>query len=181
MNKPEVFKRKDSAEARRFLAQFQNWASEQPDLTKSQAKLIKSALGFFTESAGDWATPHLLHFSAENPPFGGNWDTFLKEFRQHFESVDPGMEACNAIKYLKQGKAQTVEEFTQKFKDIGDQTGMSDIDLQERFFMALLPEIQQHLIIVNIAQGIAPTLKEAIKRAVLVDTFLHDPTMTGHM
>ncbi|GAW03132.1 gag protein [Lentinula edodes] len=70
MNKPEVFKGKDSAEARRFMAQFQNWASEQPDLTKSQAKLIKSALGFFTESAGDWATPHLLHFNGSEsfPP-----------------------------------------------------------------------------------------------------------------
>ncbi|KAJ3862474.1 hypothetical protein EV359DRAFT_83315 [Lentinula novae-zelandiae] len=66
MNKPEVFKGKDSNEAHCFRAQFQNWASEQPDLANSQAKLIKSALGFFTEGAGDWATPHLLHFNAEN-------------------------------------------------------------------------------------------------------------------
>ena len=179
MNKPKVFKGKDGAEARRFMAQFQNWASEQPDLAKSQVKLIKSALGFFTESAGDWATPHLLHFNAENPPFGGNWEAFLKEFSQRFEPMDPGMEARSEIKNLRQSKGQTVAEFAQKFKDIGDRTEMSDIDLRERFFTALLPEIRQHLITVNIAQGIAPTLKEAIKRAISVDVYLHDPTMTG--
>ncbi|GAW09657.1 gag protein [Lentinula edodes] len=151
MNKPEVFK----------------------------GKAYQVALGFFTESAGDWATPHLLHFNAEHPPFGGNWEEFLKEFVQRFESVDPGMEARSEIKNLKQSKGQTVAEFAQKFKDIGDRTGMSDIDLRERFFTALLPEIRQNLIIVNIAQGLAPTLKEAIKRAISVDVYMHDPTMTG--
>ncbi|GAW06835.1 gag protein [Lentinula edodes] len=162
MNKPEVFKGKDSAKAHHFMAQFQNWASEQPDLTKSQAKLVKVALGFFTESAGDWETPHLLHFSAGSPPFGGSWEEFLKEFGQGFELVDLGIEARSEIKNLKQSKGQTVAEFAQKFKDIRDQTEMSDIDLREHFFTALLPEIQQNLIIVN-AQGIAPTLREAIK------------------
>ncbi|KAJ3858533.1 hypothetical protein EV359DRAFT_87596 [Lentinula novae-zelandiae] len=95
--KPKVFKGKNSSEARRFRAQFQNWASEQPDLANSQVKLIKSALGFFTEGAGDWATLHLLHFSAENPPFEGSWKKFLIEFGQQFESIDPGMKAHHAI------------------------------------------------------------------------------------
>ncbi|GAW00127.1 gag protein [Lentinula edodes] len=68
MNKPEVFKGKDSAKAHHFMAQFQNWASEQPDLTKSQAKLIKSALGFFTESAGT-GQPLICYISVrETPP-----------------------------------------------------------------------------------------------------------------
>ncbi|KAJ3851368.1 hypothetical protein EV368DRAFT_83607 [Lentinula lateritia] len=120
---------KDSAEVCRFMAQFQNWALEQPDLTKSQVKLIKSALGFFTESAGDWATPHLLHLSPENPPFGGNWNKFLKKFKQCFESGDLGMEII------------TKSNFSNK--------------------------------------GIALTLKEAIKWAISVDVYLHDPTMTG--
>ncbi|GAW08190.1 gag protein [Lentinula edodes] len=179
MNKPEVFKGKDSNEARCFRAQFQNWASEQPDLAKSQVKLIKSALGFFTEGAGDWATPHLLHFNAENPLFEGSWEKFLLEFGQRFESIDPGMEARNAIQSLKQGKGQTVAEFAQKFQDIGSWTGMSDIDLREHFYSALLPKIQQNLIMVNIGQGVARTLKEAITQAVSVDVYLHDPTLTG--
>ncbi|GAW09928.1 gag protein [Lentinula edodes] len=42
MNKPKIFKGKDSAEVRRFMAQFQNWASEQPDLTKESGKAFES-------------------------------------------------------------------------------------------------------------------------------------------
>ncbi|KAJ3804087.1 hypothetical protein F5876DRAFT_83806 [Lentinula aff. lateritia] len=56
---------------------------------------------------------------------------------------------------------------------------MSDINLRERFYSALLPEIRQNLITVNIGQGVAQTLKEAITRAVSVDVYLHDPTLTG--
>ncbi|KAJ4475512.1 hypothetical protein J3R30DRAFT_3500024 [Lentinula aciculospora] len=60
MNKPELFKGSSSAEARRFIAQYQSWAMEQPDLSNNEGKLIKAALGFFSGKAADWATPYLL-------------------------------------------------------------------------------------------------------------------------
>ncbi|KAJ4482172.1 hypothetical protein J3R30DRAFT_3699529 [Lentinula aciculospora] len=36
MNKPELFKGSSSAEARRFIAQYQSWAVEQPDLKDNE-------------------------------------------------------------------------------------------------------------------------------------------------
>ncbi|GAW03127.1 gag protein [Lentinula edodes] len=56
---------------------------------------------------------------------------------------------------------------------------MSDIDLKKPFYSALLPGIQQNPITVNIGQGVARTLKEAITQAVSVDVYVHDPILTG--
>ncbi|KIK50403.1 hypothetical protein GYMLUDRAFT_51230 [Collybiopsis luxurians FD-317 M1] len=179
MVKPHPFKGQSSAEACRFIAHFESWASEQADLKNDDAKAIKAALGFLSGGAADWATPYLSAFNAKQVLFNGKWVEFLQAFKLRFESIDPGMEACNAIKKVQQGKGQTVAEFAQKFKDIGDQSGLSDTDLQEQFYSALLPEICQNLIIVNIAQGLAQTLDEAIRRAISVDAFLHDPSMSN--
>ncbi|KIK50232.1 hypothetical protein GYMLUDRAFT_51336, partial [Collybiopsis luxurians FD-317 M1] len=172
MVKPDPFKGQSSAEACRFIAHFESWASEQSDLKGNEAKAIKAALGFLSGRAADWATPYLSAFNAKQILFNGKWVEFLQAFKLRFESIDPGMEAHNAIKKVQQGKGQTVAEFAQKFKDI-------DTDLQKQFYSALLPEICQNLIIVNIAQGLAQTLDEAIRRAISVDIFLHDPSMSN--
>ena len=179
MNKPDPFKGQSSIEAQQFLAHFTSWATEQPDLKNDEARCIKVALGFFSGTAGDWATPYLDSFNRGTNPFNGAWNSFVDAFKLRFESIDPGMEAREAIKGLKQSKGQSVAEYSQVFKDIGDRSGLSDIDLRERFHSGLLPVIRQNLIIVNIAQGLAKSLDEAIKCAVLVDTYLHDPTMTN--
>ena len=179
MVKPDPFKGQSSAEARRFIAHFESWASEQSDLKGDEAKAIKAALGFLSGGAADWATPYLSAFNAKQVPFNGKWVDFLQAFKLRFESINPGMEARNAIKKVQQGKGQTVAEFAQKFKDIGDRSGLSDTDLRERFYSGLLPEIRQNLIIVNIAQGLAQTLDEAIRRAISVDVYLHDPSMSN--
>ncbi|KIK57499.1 hypothetical protein GYMLUDRAFT_246848 [Collybiopsis luxurians FD-317 M1] len=179
MVKPDPFKGQSSAEACRFIAHFESWASEQSDLKGDDAKAIKAALGFLSGGAVDWATPYLSAFNAKQILFNGKWVEFLQAFKLRFESINPGMEACNAIKKVQQGKGQTVAEFAQRFKDIGDQSGLSDTDLWEWIYSALLPEICQNLIIVNIAQGLAQTLDEAIRRAISVDVFLHDPSMSS--
>ncbi|KIK58487.1 hypothetical protein GYMLUDRAFT_45328 [Collybiopsis luxurians FD-317 M1] len=103
-----------SAEARRFIAHFESWASEQADLKNDDARAIKAALGFLSGGAADWATPYLSAFNAKQVPFNGKWVEFLQAFKLRFESIDPGMEARNAIKKVQQGKGQTVAEFTQK-------------------------------------------------------------------
>ena len=51
------------------------------------------------------------------------------------------------------------------------------MDLRERFHANLLPEIRKNLIIVNIGQGLAKDLDDAISHAISVDVFLRDPTM----
>ncbi|KIK66496.1 hypothetical protein GYMLUDRAFT_239435 [Collybiopsis luxurians FD-317 M1] len=175
MVKPDPFKGQSSAEARRFIAHFESWASEQSDLKGDEAKAIKAALGFLSGGAVDWATPYLSAFNAKQVLFNRKWVEFLQAFKLRFKFIDPGMEAHNAIKKVQQGKGQTIAEFAQKFKDIGDRRGLSDTDLWEWFYSGLLPEICQHLIIVNIAQGLAQTLDEAIRQAISVDVYLHDP------
>ena len=87
------------------------------------------------------------------------------------------MEACDHIKTLSQLMGQNVAEYAQNFKDIGGRTGLSDMDLLDRFNDGLLPEIKKNIVLVNIAQGIAKTLDEAIRRAVSIDTYLRDPTL----
>jgi hypothetical protein len=177
MNKPDLFKGQSSTEARRFIAQFVAWASEQPDLKNQVLKWIKAALGFISGKAADWATPYLVDINEGRVPFGSDWGVFVREFKLRFESIDPGMEAREAIQSLRQEKGQTVAEFSQVFKDVGGRTGLSDTDLLQRFHTAVLPEIRRNLVIVNIAQGVAPSLDVAIKRAISVDTYLRDPSM----
>jgi hypothetical protein len=177
MNKPDLFKGQSSTEARRFLAQFVAWASEQPDLKNQQLKWIKAALGYISGKAADWATPYLTQLNDGKAPFNGEWGVFVKEFKLRFESIDPGMEARDAIQSLRQEKGQTVAEFSQVFKDVGGRTGLSDTDLLQRFHSAVLPEIRRNLVIVNIAQGAAPSLDDAIRRAISVDMYLRDPSM----
>ena len=93
MNKPDPFKGQSSIEAQRFLAHFSSWAMEQPDLKNNEAKCIKAALGFFSGTAGDWATPYLDSFNRGTNPFNGTWNNFVDAFKLRFESIDPGMEA----------------------------------------------------------------------------------------
>ncbi|KAF5351407.1 hypothetical protein D9757_014519 [Collybiopsis confluens] len=177
MNKPDLFKGQSSTEARRFLAQFLAWASEQPDLKNNHGKTIKSALGFLTDKAADWATPYLNEYNNGRVPFAGLWPNFVAAFKLCFKSVDPEMEARAAIETIHQGKGQSAAEYSQHFKDVGGRTGLSDADLLGRFQSSLLPEIRRNLVIVNIAQGRAPTLEEAIRRAISIDVFLRDPSM----
>ncbi|KAF5363013.1 hypothetical protein D9757_013368 [Collybiopsis confluens] len=117
MNKPDLFKGQSSTEARRFLAQFLAWASEQPDLKNNHSKTIKSALGFLTDKAADWATPYLNEYNNGRVPFAGLWPNFVAAFKLRFESVDPEMEARAAMETIHQGKGQSAAEYSQHFKD----------------------------------------------------------------
>ncbi|KAF5388562.1 hypothetical protein D9757_004591 [Collybiopsis confluens] len=125
MNKPDLFKGQSSTEARRFLAQFLAWASEQPDLKSNQGKTIKSALGFLTDKAADWATPYLNEYNNGRVPFSGLWQSFVAAFKLRFESVDPEMEARAAMETIHQGKGQSAAEYSQHFKDVGGRTAYS--------------------------------------------------------
>ena len=151
LNKPDPFEGQNSAEARRFLAQFITWAGEQPDLKGEEQRTIKAALGFLTKKAANWATAYLTDFNEGRVPFNGKWSEFLDAFKLRFESIDPGMEAREAIQNLRQEKGQSIAEYTQTFKDIGGRTSLLDMDLLNRFNKNLLPKIRRNVVIVNIA------------------------------
>ena len=177
MNRPDPFKGDSGADARRFLTHFISWAMEQPDLASNEAKMIKIALGLLTGTAGSWATPYLQQLNIGQTVFNGRWSEFADAFSLRFISIDPEMEAREAIKHIRPGKGQTIAEFAQNFKDVGSRSGLSDLDLREKFNSSLPKEIRRNLMVINMAQGLALTLDDAIKRAISVDTYLRDPTL----
>ena len=124
---------------------------------------VTTALGFLTKKAANWVTAYLTDFNEGRVPFNGLWTEFVDAFKLRFESIDPGTEARDHIKNLSQLPGQNVAEYAQNFKDIGGRTGLSDMDLLDRFNDGLLPEIKKNIVLVNIAQGIAKTLDEAIR------------------
>ena len=82
LNKPDLFEGQNSVEARRFLAQFIAWSSEQSDLKNDTKKTIKVALGFMTKKVANWATAYLTEFNAGNVSFNGDWDEFIAAFNR---------------------------------------------------------------------------------------------------
>ena len=124
---------------------------EQPDLTSSKVKMIKIVLGFLTGTAGSWATPYLQQLNIGQNVFNGRWAEFADAFNLQFISIDPEMEAWEAIKHTQPGKGQTIAEFAQNFKDVGSRSRLSDLDLREKFNSSLPKEIHQNLMVINMA------------------------------
>jgi Retrotransposon gag protein len=179
--RPEPFKGKAS-DVRRFLSFFKNWAASQTDMNSYQ-KSISAALSFMQEDAADWAARHAdlaVQSGKENStvpfPFKADWDEFEKQFKIRFGAMDEEAEARVEIRGIKQGK-MTVSHYAQKFQDLGSRTGFSDADLRERFYAGLNPNIRLHLVSIELGQGKAKTLEEAVTRACTVDTALHDPSL----
>jgi Retrotransposon gag protein len=179
--KPEPFKGKAS-DVRRFLSFFKNWAASQTDMNSYQ-KSISAALSFMQEDAADWAARYAdqaVQSGKENStvafPFNANWDEFEKQFKIRFGALDEEAEARAEIRGIRQGKS-TVAQYAQKFQDLGSRTGFSDADLRERFYAGLNANIRLHLVSIDLGQGKAKTLEEAVTRACTVDTALHDPSL----
>ena len=140
----------------------------QPDLIGNEMKTIKTALGFLTGAAGTWAAPYLQQFNLGHNTFNGKWQEFANAFNLQFISINPEMEAQEVIKHLQPGKGQIITEFAQNFKNVGSRLGLLDLDLREKFNSSLPKEIHQNLMIINMAQGLAKNLDDAIKQAISV-------------
>jgi hypothetical protein len=64
-----------------------------------------SALLFITKDAAVWTHLYLKQLADHKPIFNnGKWDSFLKVFKQKFESISALMEAKNKLYNLHQGK-----------------------------------------------------------------------------
>ena len=111
-------------------------------------------------------------------PFDGTWEKFEKEFKTRFGSVDEEAEARRKIMGMRQGK-QKVAHYAQEFQDIGGRTGFSDADLMERFCNGLNSNIRLHMISIELGQGKAKSLAEAINRACTIELAIHSPTFAG--
>ena len=146
--RPEPYKTR-SEDARRFINYFTLWARSQgqplntaPNGTMNPEQWISSFLSLLQGEAAVWAVPYLQKIEAHtsdtaNPrthlfPAGGNWDTFLTEFKQRFQAVDDAAVARQALARLTQGTS-SVGHYASRFQEIAACTGLSDTDLMYRF------------------------------------------------
>jgi hypothetical protein len=122
VEKPTSFEGKDSESARLFRSAFRVWVESNkrffqhwPNGTRvvnqageellDEPKMITLALLFMTKDAAVWAHPYLEQPADHKPVFdNGKWDSFLKAFKQKFESISASIEAKNKLYNLCQGK-----------------------------------------------------------------------------
>jgi hypothetical protein len=153
VEKPVVFKGKDSESARLFRSAFRVWINANENrfaLQDAQGKkvqgangatmldihkMVPSALSFMAEDAAVWVRPHIEFLAEGKTPFA-SWDAFLVAFKLKFEPVSPEADAKNKIIGMKQGK-RTFGELVADFETWASRTGWSEQDLFDRLKQTL--------------------------------------------
>ena len=113
-----------SAEARHFLAAFNNWVFAQdgalndwdPTITqwrRNNGKWIQAVLNLMEGDTRMWALPHLELLSKGTVPFMGSWDKFIADFTKQFILLDVSEAVWEVLKKIQQGK-DSVAEYTSK-------------------------------------------------------------------
>jgi hypothetical protein len=145
IEKPVVFKGKDSELAQLFRSAFRIWINTNKDcfaLRNPQEKKVQSAngatllnvhkivplaLSFMVEDAAVWAQPYIESLTEGKTPFA-DWNAFLEVFKLKFKPVSPKTDSKNKIIGMKQGK-HTFSELIADFKTWASQTGWSNQNL----------------------------------------------------
>lgn len=171
--RPEPFK-SGANDARRFIHYFTLWARSQgPPLNKNgqedEKQWITSALSLLQGEAATWAVPYLRAIEqhtldpSNEFPCGGNWTTFVNEFKLRFEGSDDALQAQRELARITQGK-HTVAEYSARFQEVAGRTGFSDTDLMSRYREGLNKEARKWLALFTLTQK-PKTLSELVKRA----------------
>jgi hypothetical protein len=181
-SKPEPFKGKSSADARRFLAHFDSWAAERNDLTGANNvnKRIKAALQLCSEDAGQWASTHLDSITRGTNPFA-DWDAFLEAFKQRWLAADEEAEAIGQLRRLKQGPKQSMAEHAAKFREIAGRTQITGQGLRQMFLESITKKARESFSygesLIKDPVNKATTFDKIITRCIAQDYALNDPSM----
>jgi hypothetical protein len=149
MEKPEKFDGTRDDSARTFLVRFALWAqslgAQMNRLDAAGNRVgprhdlwVQSALGYMTGEAAVWAEPYITQMLSGQTPFLNattnkiSWDEFQTAFRMRWISVADDVAARQKLVTLRQG-ALSVEAFYSRFKALADRSGLSEVDLLERF------------------------------------------------
>jgi hypothetical protein len=149
MEKPEKFDGTRDDSARTFLVRFALWAQSlgaqmnRFDATGNRIGprhdlWVQSALGYMTGEAAVWAEPYITQMLSGQTPFLNtasnqiSWDKFQTAFRMRWISVADDVAARQKLVTLRQGTL-SVEAFYSRFKALADRSGLSEVDLLERF------------------------------------------------
>jgi hypothetical protein len=156
VQKPSPFKGEQGSDARRFLAAFTMWATVQGTalntvnehgeaVDRRDVEWIRAALSYLQDEAAIWGSPAMEEFALGGIPFDNSWDTFREQFKARFETVNEAVDAKENLRVLWQNKL-TVAQYAAKFKEIMARTGYSPVDLRDRFYDHLAPNIKDELV-----------------------------------
>jgi hypothetical protein len=149
MEKPEKFDGTRDDSARTFLVCFALWAqSLGAQMNRFDAAgnrvgprhdlWVQSVLSYMTGKAAVWAEPYMTQMLSGQTPFLNattnqiSWDEFQTAFRMRWISVADDVAARQKLVTLCQGTL-SVEAFYSRFKALADRSGLSEVDLLERF------------------------------------------------
>jgi hypothetical protein len=147
--KPEKFDGMRDDSARTFLVRFALWAqSLGAQMNRFDAAgncigprhnlWVQSALGYMTGKAAIWAEPYMMQMLSGQMPFLNattnqiSWDEFQTTFYMRWISVADNVAARQKLVTLRQGTL-LVEAYWSCFKALANRSGLSEVDLLERF------------------------------------------------
>lgn len=109
VQRPATYNGKTPADARRFLAVYKAWASDQgtgmqinretvaaPAWVTNNKLWIITACSFLEGDAAEWATSIIEGMETLTPPFA-DYSAFVTAFRTRFETVDEAGDALTAL------------------------------------------------------------------------------------
>jgi hypothetical protein len=156
IQKPSPFKKEHGSDTRHFLAAFTMWATTQGTalnvvdqqgnaVDRCDPDWIRAALSYLQDNASIWGSPAMEEFANGGVPFAGNWETFCRDFKARFETIDKVVDAKERLCVLWQDSS-TVPEYAALFKELMTCTGYSSVDLRDRFYEHLATRIKDELI-----------------------------------
>jgi hypothetical protein len=149
VKKPTSFVGKDSESACLFRSAFRVWVESNERFFQhwpngtciinqvgeellDEPKIITLVLLFMTKDAAVWARPYLEQLADHKLVFNnGKWDSFLKAFKQKFESISASIEAKNKLYNLHQGK-WSFASLELEFNTWAPHTDWSEPELMDR-------------------------------------------------
>jgi hypothetical protein len=149
MEKPEKFDSTRNNSAHTFLVCFALWAqslgAQMNQLNAAGNRIsprhdlwVQSVLGYMTSKAAVWAEPYMTQMLAGQMLFLNAatnqilWDEFQTAFCMRWISVTDNIAACQKLVTLCQGML-SVKAFWSRFKVLANRSGLSEVDLLERF------------------------------------------------
>lgn len=134
-----MYNGKTPADARRFLAAYKAWASDQgtsmltnrgmaatPAWVTNDKLWIIMACSFLEGDAANWATSIVEEIETLTPPFA-DYPAFVTAFCMQFKTVDKAGDVLTVLEPLWQG-TKTVQDYIVLFKQHTGHTRLSDND-----------------------------------------------------
>lgn len=193
VQRPAPFK-SGTNDARRYLQYFILWARVQGSpmnegTTVNAKHWISAFLSGLEGEAATWASQHLeemMKYYAKDAstrtdadfPCGGDWNTFVQEFKTRFFAADDALAAQRELETISQG-TRSVADYAAKFQEVSGRTGLSDTDLIVRFNKGLAHKPKEWLTLAYLQKPKPKTLSDLVKAAIEIDFAMRGVSREG--